>query len=390
MRNQYFLILLIVSLFFIAGCYNDDSGETAREELLEELGIDEESELEPVLTFVAEVEEDEGTVAYGMEAGPIRICVGQSITFTSTSSDVPDGVGWIFEGGDPSRPDNADEVTITYNEEGNFGVIIFNAGDEDDIVDTDDPEDAILIENYISVEECETVCLLDKIETDDGLVTQYVYDANSRLVRVENSLNGDLQEYSIYDYDSNLRLQTIQFFTPDDQLLGVRNYGYNTEDQLIEERSENPNGSLVSEFTFTWDEGLVISAILEQPDGSGGSILTNISYTYDTDNANISMESFFQNGLFVGSIEYDHDENPKIESELPMQSFPEYYNANNITNAETKDAAGNILEQYAITYQYDLVSCDKPIQSSKVTTNANGSTTENNQFSFLKVEIPPF
>jgi PKD repeat protein len=59
-------------------------------------------------------------------ASATEICVGQSVTFTDTSTNIPSGWNWTFSGGTPSTS-TAQNPVITYNTAGNYAVTLQSA-----------------------------------------------------------------------------------------------------------------------------------------------------------------------------------------------------------------------------------------------------------------------
>ena len=411
MRTKYFLLLWIFCFWAITSCETTGNSGDDQQDMNDSSNDEEEMEStpEPDLDFGVEIEVPSGLEVYGMNDGPITICVDEIVTFVSISENVPNGVEWFFFNADPESfseeegvfivpgdengyvATTSDLVTVSYDKPGKYDLQLQSV-EVNQLPDNVNIDPYVLFkEDYICVVECKTACLLDRIESDDGFVTEYTfgtYKPFPKLSRVDNLFNGALRDYNTFEYNDAGKLSRINYFDPDDVKLGASFIEYTLEDFLAEELRETSDGSLVFKYTFNYSENQVTGATLETPDGVGGTSITDIDYTYNLENTNIIEEIFSQNGVVLARVEYEHDDNPKIESDLPIKTYPVYFNANNIISRITKDATGNILEEYAITYQYDLVFCNTAIQSTEVTTDATGTTVVNKQFAYGKLEIP--
>lgn len=351
MRLNYYFLLLLCSLFILS-CGNDDFADGAL------FGV-------TVIDFTAEITGPNGTV-FSQSNTPVEIVEGESVDFVNTTVDnVVEGNGtivetsenelsisWEFEGGNPASS-SEDNVTVQYLVEGKYDVKMT----------LNDAENSFkLFDGYVCVlpkEPEPEACILASLESSDGRLTTHFFNDENVLIRADKSLNGILQEYSRYEYDSSDRLEQEQFLNPQDDVLGRRTFTYDDEDQITVERVENPDFSLVAEWTFTRTlDGFVDTAVLVTPDGIGGTVSTDISYSYDTENSNVIGEVNMQDGNLIGRIEYQYDTKINGFSGLNIQSFPYRDMTNNPTSIITYDANNNIVAQRTSTYQYSFDGCD--------------------------------
>ncbi len=274
---------------------------------------------------------------------------------------------WEFEGGDPPQSTST-SVTVCYNIPGKYDVTLKLAGDSN-LEPSEIKENDLVVVN--AKPDQEAICNVETATSSDGRQTKHTYDAVNFLIRADKSLNGVLQEYSVYNYDDSDRLEQEQFFDAADQLLGTITYAYNTNNQIISEITEDANGTLVRDRVFTWNDqdSFIIGAVYREPDGIGGLATFDAEIIYDADKYNIISEIFTQNGVEAGRNDYEFDTHPKVFTGLNIESSPLKFNTYNTTSITSLDANGAVVGQQTSTFEYgsDEESCGRPISEARTT-----------------------
>lgn len=313
----------------------------------------------------------DGTI-YTPDEGPIEIEVGQSITYTSTSANVPKRVQWSLSGSGQLDV-RLDMVTATYDTEGKYHSTLFNV----ELFDIDvDSRSKFLLEGggNLALVRQPYVCVIDPFkcvlkaqESSDGRSVNHIFDDENFLIRADKFINKQLVEYSTFNYDDQNLLEQQQFFTELDVSLGFVYYERNSENHTYSERREDDQGTVLLERNFILDDKneYPISAVYNEPDGLGGLITFDVAFAQDADNHNTISETFMQNNVEVGSTDYEFDNHPKTFTGLKIESAPLIFNTYNTTSIITKDVNGTILSQQSSTYQYNPDFCDQPISEDR-------------------------
>lgn len=373
-RINYGLFFLTLPLFIlILGCGTDEGDTLNPEPKSDEVVL-----LEEVLVtyFLAQKEGADITEFYTSSDEPVVITEGESVTFENRShysrlfsdesiatEEYWGATDWTFEGGSPNK--SAKEIeTVLYSTPGTYDVSL-------GLIDLGKPQ-TLTVSGYVIV--IARNCPIKSEESSDGRSTEFIYE-NNLLIRADKLLNENLQEFSLYSYDSSERLEKEEFMSPQDELLGFIGYEYNDSNHIILEKTEAADGTLIRDRTFTWndDEDYIISAVYREPDGLGGLATFDVAYVYDSDKHNITNEVFTQNGVGVGQNNYEFDNSPKVFYVI-IEPSPLKFNRNNATSITALDASGTVIRQQTSTFDYgnDEESCGRPISETRTT---NGTET---------------
>jgi RHS repeat-associated protein len=178
----------------------------------------------------------------------------------------------------------------------------------------------------------DTLNRVTKVTDVNGNVVQYTYDADGNL----SSLIYPDEKTVNYTYDADNRLSTVT-----DWASRVAQYTYDANGRLI--KTVRPDGSIL---TQGYDiAGRLISATDKD---SGGSIISDYSYTYDAD-GNIMTENSTTSGTDNAAMTYDA--------------------LNRLTAKTDKDSGGITLAGYAYVYDADgnIMSGTSPQQTATMT-----------------------
>lgn len=376
-RIDYKLFISVLTFFvFILGCGSDDSSEDDDDDVIELI------DTTFVGDFRAQIDGANDSEFFNSEQ-TVVITEGESVSFNSIShfsklfsnddiefEDYVGAMDWTFEGGSPGTSTEK-SVTVTYNAPGQYAVTLKLT----DPAISSLPSALISVDNYVLViarePDPEPFCFIETEEASDGRSTRFIYDENDFLVRADKAQNGQLQEYSNYTFDELNDLILESFQDDLDELLGTRTLLYNNDNQLINEKTEAADGTVVSERTFTWDEqeDFVIGAVYKEPDGFGGLTTFDVAYTYDADRHNVTSEIFTQNGAEVGRNNYEFDTHPKVFTGLNIERTPFKFNMYNVTSITSLDANGTVVGQQTSTFEYADAeeSCGQPISEIRTT-----------------------
>lgn len=221
--------------------------------------------------------------------------------------------------------DEESPITLEYNEQGNVSSLKMTASNSDGAFDV--------------------------------YTTTYIYDSKPQLVREESYTNGEMNEYTSYEYQDGL-------------LTSAKNYEY------IAGRAE---GDLLTTKTYKYDaDKRAVEITLTYPsteDNYFGGISTTSKYTYDN-KGNVEMVENYNDGTIVGKVVYSgYDDKPNpyplakgiiiIDEEAVSKNNPgkraaSYY-IDNDGDGVMEDNGGSVK-----TYTYEYDSKGYPVKITEV------------------------
>lgn len=164
--------------------------------------------------------------------------------------------------------------------------------------------------------------LLIKRVDNDGLIFNYTYDANNKLInytRTANDANPAQDITFMYNSNGSLAEMTINKFNR-------TIFSYNTDGTISKKLEYNGTGAsseLINTYLYTYAAGVVTEQYKFAPTGGGWRNL----HTYDAKGNLLEIKYYTTTstdliGTFSGSITYkDYDDKPSYKSSMPKEFF---------------------------------------------------------------------
>lgn len=346
--------LVYFTLFFLLiclakGCKQNDDGST--EIVVRDLEFG----------FTTTPDGSNGPAIIDADNPTVIVFVNQKVTFENTSKQVEfpllgvrdespytGEVNWRFDGGNPATA-SGNSVTVSYEIPGKYNVGMGLVGNFAFV-----GKETTFLNHIEVVSRPVAMCYMASEVFNDGRSTEYKYNASFQLEKLVNYLDGELVEYRNFQYDSKDRWKIQDFFDGSDIKLGSRGVIYDEENRIVNDKTIDANDNLVFEASYSWGtEGYVLSGVYTQPDGAGGTVTVNGTFSYDEKFHNVTKIDFKdKDGNGLGYDEYEHDNSPKAYTGLSIENAPDLFNAYNITSRKRYDANGSLVQQVIRTYEY--------------------------------------